>query len=164
MPSIDIRPVREEDLPALAEIYNDEVAHGTATFDTDPRSLDAMRKWLLPSEGRRLSLVAAEDEKVIGFSALYTWSPRKAYESTAENTVYLRKDCRGRGVGKLLLEAILEEGRRAGIHCVIARISCGNDSSIRLHERLGFESVGTMKEVGRKFGRLLDVHLMQKIL
>jgi phosphinothricin acetyltransferase len=163
MDSLIIRPILPADLAAIAEIYNDEIATGTATFDTEPRSVEDIRAWLLNRGKQFPSLVGVLGDQVIGFSALYPWSPRKAYDITAENTVYLRKDRRGHGWGEALLRAALDAGREAGIHSVLARISAGNDASEKLHERLGFVKVGTMKEVGRKFDRLLDVHLMQLV-
>lgn len=168
MPSIEIkarfvRPLRESDIEAIAEIYNQEVLTGTATFDTDPRTLDEIRAWLLGRGERYPSLVATDGEQIVGFAALYPWSPRKGYEDTAENTVYVHRDHRGRGLGKVLLPAVLAAGREAGLHSVIARVESSNEASLRLHREAGFKKVGTLKEVGKKFGRLLDVDLMQLI-
>ena len=164
MDSPQIRFAREADLEAIAEIYNREVLTGTATFDTEPRSIEDLRAWLLRGDPRCPTLVAVEGGQVAGFAALYPWSPRKAYAGTAENAVYLHPDRRGLGVGKRLLQAILDEGRKAGLHTVIARVSSGNEASVRLHRKLGFALVGTMKEVGNKFGVLRDVDLLQLIL
>lgn len=158
-----IRLARESDLDAIAEIYNHEVLTGTATFDSEPRSNEDVRSWLLGRGPRYPTLVAMEGERVIGFAGLYPWSPRKAYEVTAESTVYLRHDRRGLGLGKILLHAVLEEGRKGGIHSVIARVESSNVASLKLHQTQGFRKVGTLKEVGRKFGRLLDVDLLQLI-
>ena len=90
-------------------------------------------------------------------------SERRAYAGTAEISLYVKEEFRGRGIGRQLMEAIIEEGQIVGLHTVIARIAGENRVSIHLHESLGFKQIGVMKEVGRKFGRLLDIELMQKI-
>ena len=105
--------------------------------------------------------VAEENGGVVGWARLYPWSDRCAYARSAENSVYVRKDARGRGVGSELLEALIKRAREAGVCVLLARIAEGNPASIRLHEAAGFEAIGVMRRVGEKFGRILDVHLMQ---
>jgi phosphinothricin acetyltransferase len=157
-----LRPLRESDLAAITEIYNHEVLTGLATLEWFSRQEPDIRAWL--SSERHPAWVAVEGETVIGFSALYAWSPRKGYDLTAENTVYLRHDRRGLGLGKALLKRVLEDGRKRGFHAVIARITAGNAASLKLHAELGFTRVGTLKEVGKKFDRVVDVELWQIIL
>jgi phosphinothricin acetyltransferase len=107
--------------------------------------------------------VAELDGLVVGWASLSQWSDRLAYADTAEISLYVRESLRGQGIGKRLIAAIVVEGEKAGLHTLIARIVAGNQASIRLHEAVGFEAIGVMREVGRKFGQLLDIHLMQKL-
>jgi phosphinothricin acetyltransferase len=106
----------------------------------------------------------ATDGEVVGWAALWPFSDRRAYADTAENSVYVRSDWRGRGAGRLLLAATLAAARRAALHAIVARIAGENVASIRLHESLGFFRVGTLREVGRKFGRLIDVALLECLI
>jgi L-amino acid N-acyltransferase YncA len=106
----------------------------------------------------------ADDDGVVGFASLSPYRDRPAYATSVEDSVYLRADHRGRGVGRLLLEALVDIAARHGFHTIIARVVGGHEASIALHRSLGFEVVGTEREVGRKFNRWLDVVLMQKML
>ncbi len=108
-------------------------------------------------------LVAEKNGLIIGWAALSLWSDRCAYSDTAEISLYVKEKYQNKGMGKRLLEAIIQEGQKTNIHAVIARITEGNKKSICLHESLGFFHIGVMKEVGYKFGKRLDVYLMQKI-
>lgn len=101
--------------------------------------------------------------QVAGWASLSKWSDRLAYADTAEISLYVHSTQRGRGIGRRLVEAIVLEGQKADLHTLIARIAAGNQISVRLHEAAGFEHIGVMRQVGRKFGQLLDIHLMQKI-
>jgi phosphinothricin acetyltransferase len=158
-----IRPAKLEDLDRIAQIYNEAVQTTVATFDTEPRTIEAQRVWF-ENHGPKHPLLVAESDGVIwGWASLSKWSDRRAYADTAEISLYVKEEVRGRGIGRKLLEAIDGEGEKVGLHTVIARIAEGNPVSIYLHESLGFEHIGIMREVGRKFGKLLDVYLMQKI-
>jgi phosphinothricin acetyltransferase len=95
--------------------------------------------------------------------SLSEYSPRCAYADTVELSLYIKEEFRNQGVGKRLMTAVLAEGQKAGLHSVISRIAGGNDISIHLHKQFGFQDVGVMKEVGNKFGKLLDVYIMQKM-
>ncbi len=159
---ISIRDAAPADLPAMARIYDEQVLHGTATFDTEPKSRAAWRKWFGEHpRGRYPIIVAEEDGRVAGWARLQPWSGRCAYARSAENSVYVRKDARGRGVGTELLSDLLRRARAAGIAVVLARVAEGNPASLRLHEAAGFRPVGVMRRVGEKFGRILDVSLLQ---
>ena len=155
-----IRSAAPEDLPEINEIYNEAVRNTTATFDTEPKGLDERKAWFVLHDHRHPVLVAVE-ESIIGWAALSPWSDRLAYRDTAEVSVYVHADRRGKGIGKKLLEALVEQGQGADLHTLIARIADGNLASIAMHRRLGFEFIGTMKEVGLKFGRWIDVQLFQ---
>ena len=109
-------------------------------------------------------LVAEIDGAVVGWASLTRWSDRAAYDGTAETSFYVHSTHRGRGIGRKLQEALISEAQRLGFHTLIARITAGSGESLHLHETTGFTQVGVMKEVGHKFGKLLDVHILQKML
>jgi L-amino acid N-acyltransferase YncA len=160
---IEIRKAKPEDVEGITDIYNDAILKTIATFDTEPKTVDTQKK-LFEEHGSKYPILVAEEAGVIvGWASLTAWSDRCAYSGTVEISLYIKEWKRGQGIGKKLGEAIMREGRDAGFHTVISRIAEGNDASIRLFESLGFEHIGVMKEVGRKFGRLIDVYLMQKI-
>ena len=162
----DILGVRKavlSDLGAITEIYNDAILKTVASFDTEPKSLEEQKTWFANHSDKYPILVAEQGGLIVGWASLSRWSDRCAYSDTAEVSVYVREEHRGKGVGTELMRRILSQGRKAGLHTVVARIAESNEASIRLHEVFGFEHVGTMREVGRKFGKLLDVHLMQKV-
>lgn len=158
-----IRPATIDDLPAILDIYNDEVLNGVATFDTQPRTLGQQTQWFAAHDSRHPILVAVLDGRVAGWASLNQYSDRAAYDGLAEDSLYIHRDFRRRGAGKALLAALLDEGRRVGLHSVLARITEGNDVSIRLHQDNDFAIMGVLREAGEKFGRLLDVVFMQKI-
>lgn len=159
-----IRPATAADAEATAAIYNREVLESTVTFDLVTRTIDQQREWLDARSGALEVIVAEIDGAVAGFASLSPFRDRPAYRPTVENSVYVHADHRGRGVGKALMEAIVDIAAARGFHSVIARIVGDHDASIALHRSVGFELVGVEREVGRKFGRWLDVAVMQKML
>jgi L-amino acid N-acyltransferase len=160
---ISIRQATESDQQAILEIYNDAVATTTATFDTEPRSLEKQMAWFRNHKKNHPILVAEKDNRVIGWASLSPWSDRCAYDTTVEVSVYVHKDFRAQGIGSKLLEWVTLEGKKVGNHTVLSRISQGNESSIHIHEKFGYRHVGVMKEVGYKFGKFLDVNMMQLV-
>jgi phosphinothricin acetyltransferase len=156
-----IRPATLADAPALMQIYNHEILHGVATFDTETKTVDDREKWLRQHTEKYPVLVAVVDGFVTGYASMNRWSDRAAYNDTAEISIYLAPAYQGKGIGKQLMQAILEAGKNAGLHCILSRITEGNDASIYLHKKFGFELVGVTRQVGKKFGRLLDVTMMQ---
>jgi L-amino acid N-acyltransferase len=159
------RPVERRDADALRAIYNVEVAESTVTFDLVPRSLAEQLVWIDEHSGGHPAIVAVDDDgEVGGFASLTPYRPRPAYAPTVEDSVYVRRDLRGHGVGRLLLGDLVDRARDHGFHSVIARIVGDHDASIALHSACGFEPVGREREVGRKFNRWLDVVLMQNML
>lgn len=158
-----VRPAELDDLSAITEIYNEAILTTTATFDAEPKTEAEQRPWFTSHGPRNPVLVVELDGVVVGWASLSEWSDRCAYSGTAEISLYVKQEFRGRGIGRKLFEAIIQEGDKVGLHTVIARIAVGNNESIHLHESVGFEHIGIMREVGRKFGKLLDVCLMQKI-
>ena len=160
---LTIRQAALADLGVITEIYNEAILKTVATFDTEPKTLEEQKSWFAEHGSKYPILVAEQDGLIVGWASLSIWSDRCAYTDTAESSLYVKEEHQGKGIGRKLLEAIIQEGQKAGLHTVIARITEGNEVSIYLAESLGFEHIGIMKEVGRKFGKLLDVYLMQKI-
>lgn len=162
---MEVRLARIEDSEQIAAIYNREVLSSTVTFDMVPRDELAQTTWMQAHSGAHPVLVAVEgNSSVAGFASLSPYRDRPAYATTAEDSVYVREDCRGTGLGRLLLKELLESAETRGFHAVMARIVSGHEASIRLHSGLGFEIVGVEREVGRKFGQWLDVVVMQRLI
>jgi L-amino acid N-acyltransferase YncA len=162
--AVEIRRAQLTDLEAITEIYNEAILTTTATFDTEPKSSADQLEWFQSHDERHPILVAIQNGKVVGWASLSKWSDRHAYDDAAETSFYVKSGFRGQGIGRLLKEAIIEEARRLHFHTLIARVAEGNPESLHLNESAGYVRVGTLKEVGRKFGELLDVHILQKIL
>jgi L-amino acid N-acyltransferase YncA len=160
---LQIRPATEADVPAITDIYNEAIENTTATFDTEPKDFEERLQWFRDHDKSHPVMVAEIKGRVIGWASLSKWSDRCAYDSTAEVSVYVDVAFRDQGIGKRLLEIITLEGEQKGLHTLISRITEGNEKSIYLHERLGFKNIGTLKEVGKKFGKYLDVHMLQKL-
>ena len=159
------RLVEPRDAEATRAIYNVEVLESTVTFDITPRSLADQQVWIAEHSGGHPAIVAVDDdETVLGFASLSAFKPRAAYAPTVEDSVYVHRDARGDGIGELLLRDIIRLGSDHGFHSAVARIVGGHEASIALHRKCGFEEIGCEREVGRKFGRWLDVLLMQRML
>ena len=161
---VRIRPARLDDAEAIRSIYNHEVANGTATFDLEPRSLATQRDWLTERAGAHVVLVAELDDRIVGFGSLSKYKERAAYSGTVEDSVYVAPQMQGRGIGIALLEALVERARDHGFHTLIARIGHESEGSIAVHARAGFVEIGREREAGRKFGRWLDVVIMQRLV
>ena len=161
---MEVRLARPDDAEAMRAIYNIEVTGSTVTFDLVPRSLEDQLKWLEERSGAYAAIVAVEGEEMAGFASLSPYRDRPAYRTTVEDSVYVERNHQGRGVGRLLLTELMDRAIESGFHAVMARIVGGHEASIALHRRLGFEVVGTERQVGRKFHRWLDVVLMQRLL
>ena len=160
---VKIRKATLKDLKQITIIYNEAIANTVATFDTKIKSLQDQKIWF-ENHGLKNPIIVAEQNKiVVGWASLSQWSDRCAYSNTVELSLYVKKEYQSKGIGKKLMESVLNEGKKVGLHVVIARITEGNKQSIILHEKFGFERIGIMKEVGQKFGKILDVYLMEKI-
>jgi phosphinothricin acetyltransferase len=162
------RLVEVEDAAALINIYNPEVIETTVSFDLVPRSLEEQEEWIRLHLKTHTCIVALNDEDdlgevgargelIVGFGSVSPFRERPAYATTVENSLYVHRGARGRGVGETLLRELIVTAGESGFHSVIARIVGENEGSIRLHEKCGFTLVGTEIEVGRKHGRWLDV-------
>ena len=160
---LTLRSAIMEDLDAITEIYNEAIIKTVATFDTELKTNDEQKKWFDDHGSKNPILVAEQNGVIVSWASLSKWSDRCAYSDTAEISLYVREERQGKGIGRRMIEEIIKEGRKAGLHTIIARITEGNESSLHLHRSVGFTYIGTMKEVGKKFGKRLDVHLMQKI-
>ena len=161
---ISVREAREGDLERINDIYTQAVLRTTATFDTAAKTLGERKGWFAHHGAAHPVIVAEEKGDIYGWASLSQWSDRPAYSRTVENSVYIAEEHRGRGIGTQLLRELISLSRRLGHHAVIARITQDNPASIRMHEAAGFFLVGTMREVGVKFGRILDVNILELLL
>jgi L-amino acid N-acyltransferase YncA len=161
-----VRPATRADLPGIHDIYNDAVLTTTATYDYEPRTMDYRLAWFEEHAKQDYPIFVAQngDGGIVGWSALNPYHARPGYRFTTENSVYVAADHRGKGIGKLLLEPLIQAARRRGLRAIIAAIDADNEVSIRLHARFGFEKVGQFKKVGFKFDRWLDVVYMELLL
>ncbi len=164
-----IRPAELADAPAILDIYNHEVQTSVVTFDLVPRTLAEQEAWISDRSGAHAVVVAVDEDTsdagvITGFGALSPYRDRPGYSTTVEDSVYVHPDHRGEGVGRLLLAALVETARAHGFHAMMAKVVGGHEASITLHAAAGFEIVGHEREVGRKFGRWLDVILMERLL
>lgn len=163
---VTIRPCEEGDLGAVLDIYAPQVLHGSASFELEVPGIEEMaRRWRDVTSRNLPYLVAEREGVVVGYAYAGPYRPRPAYRYTVENSVYVAAGQERRGIGRLLLAALLEECGRLGVRQVMAVIGdSANEASIRVHSALGFRRVGTLTSVGFKFGRWLDVVLMQREL
>lgn len=161
-----IRPASQEDIPAILEIYNEAVMTTTATYDYEPQTLEQRQAWLKEHEVDGYPVIVAELERhgVVAWGSLSRFHPKTGYRFTVENTLYVGSAHRGKGIGRRLLQKLVEAAAERNMRVVVALIDAENGSSIRLHESMGFEKVALLKEVGFKFDRWLDVVYMQLIL
>lgn len=159
-----LRPATAADAAATAAIYNAEVTGSRVTFDLVTRTVEEQAEWLDARSGALEVVVAEIDGVVAGYASLSAYRERAGYRTTVEDSVYVHADHRGAGVGRALLDEIVDVARERGFHSVIARIVADHAASIRLHAAVGFQHVGVEREVGRKFGRWLDVAVMQLLL
>src|ERR1043166_8587552 len=164
--TVAIRPCQEADVAAITEIYHHHVLHGAASFEIDPPdAAEIARRRSTLLDGGYPSLVAEQDSRVVGYAYASAYRPRPAYRNTVENSVYVEPGRERQGIGRVLLEALLEACERCGFRQVVAVIGdSGHEASIGLHRALGFRMVGTLQSAGFKFGRWLDTVLMRRAL
>lgn len=152
-------------IPAITAIYNDAVEHTTAIWND--RTVDEADRaaWVADHERAGFPvLVAVDDDEVVGYATFGPWRPHDGYRYTVEHSVYVRGDQRGRGLGRTLMVELIERARALGLHAMVAGIASDNVGSIRLHEKLGFRTVGVLPQVGTKFGTWLDLTFLQLTL
>jgi phosphinothricin acetyltransferase len=165
---VEVRDATQADLPAIVDIYNAWIPTRTITWTETLETLESRAAWFARQQLEGWPVLVADDA---GTVAGVTWyEPFRGegrwpgYRTTAELSIHVRESYWGRGVGRALIEALVERGRAGGIHVLVAGIDAGNSESVRFHERLGFVEVARMPEVGQKFGRWLDLVLMQRII
>ncbi len=154
---MQIRKVRPADAAAIAAIYNHYVLETTVSFEFQPVAVREMRRRIAEISQSYPYYVCEEGGAVVGYCYAHAWKERPAYAQTFETTVYVAPGCRGRGIGRMLMERLVADCRAAGCHALVACITAENLQSIAFHSRLGFARASLFRQVGRKFGRWLDV-------
>lgn len=164
-PSFILRAGDSEDAPALREIMNREIAQGVATWRDETMDMAQMRDWIAARAGPRRALIVAEsDGAVAGFAAYGSFRALGGYRHTVENSIYIAQGAQGRGIGGALMKALLARAEADDLRAMVALIGAENTGSIAFHKRHGFVECGHMPQVGRKFGRWLDLALLQRML
>lgn len=161
---VEIRKAELDDAEVIREIYNFEVLNSLVTLDLTPRSEAEQRHWIAEHSGIYPAIVAEDNGNICGFASLSPYRPRPGYSTTVEDSIYVDSKYRKQGVGKALLSEILVLAKQHGFHSCMARVMASHQASLALHQSCGFELVGIEKEVGRKFGKWLDMALLQKML
>lgn len=160
-----IRDASLADLERVLAIFNHAVAHTTAVYDETPRSPAVQAEWFAAKQAAGLPVLVAEvDGVVAGYASYGPFRPFPGFRHTVENSLYVDPACFGRGIGSALLAATIDHARAAGRHAMVAAIDGENPVSLHLHEKYGFREVGRLPETGTKFGRWLDLVLLQKLL
>lgn len=166
VPSVLVRAAEREDLPALAAIYAPYVTGSVTTFETEPPTAAVWEERFDAVVARGLPFLVLESTgEVVGYAYVKPWKERPAYRHTVENVIYLARGSTGHGLGRVLLDALLDACRRAGVRQVVAVVvDTGDPASLRMHVRAGFREVGRLERVGFKQGRWLDTLLLQRSL
>jgi L-amino acid N-acyltransferase len=155
----------DADLEGITAIYNDVIATSTAVFSNDQVTVDNRRTWLAERQARGFPvLVAREQGEVLGFGSFGDFRAWPGYRTTVEHSVHVSADHRRRGIGALLVQALIDEARALGMHVMIAGVVSSNEASLALHRRLGFVEVGRFPEIARKFDEWLELVLLQLML
>lgn len=162
---IEIRDATAADCPHMLAIYNEIVSTSTAIFSDTPRTEEQQHYWLEDRTSHQLPvLVACDEAGLLGFASYGPFRAWPGYRHTVENSIYVAEQARKRGIGTLLLRALIDRAVAAGLHTMIAGIDGENLGSMRLHEKLGFTRAAHLKQVGRKFERWLDLMFYQRML
>jgi phosphinothricin acetyltransferase len=162
---VAIRNADENDLPQLLDIYNDIILNTTAVYQYEIHTLQMRKEWFATKQQQGFPVFVAEEDGVIaGFSTIGTFRQWQAYKYSVENSVYVASHQRGKGIGKLLMQPLIDAATNMDMHTIIAGIDATNEISIRLHKNFGFEEVAHFKQVGYKFNRWLDLKFLQLIL
>jgi phosphinothricin acetyltransferase len=158
-----VRPATVHDAAAIAAIYNQAVENTTASFDLATQTTEDRLRWLSGRPAHHPVLVAEADGAVVAWGALSSYSPRAAYDATVEISVYVDEAWHRQGIGTAMTRELVAAADDLGVHSIIARICTENGGSLRMTRSLGFRDVGTMREVGRKFDRWLDVAILERV-
>lgn len=160
-----IRTAKLEDLPGIFAIYDAEVLSGTATFETTPKTPGQREEWFQAHAPDRYPLMVADDDgDILGWAGISQWSPRQAYDRSAESSVYVHPRHQHKGLGRGLMIELMHRAKACNRAVLVARIAGDNPASVKLHELLGFETIGVMRRIGEKFGKVLDVRVMMRHL
>ncbi|WP_294586607.1 GNAT family N-acetyltransferase [uncultured Phocaeicola sp.] len=159
-----IRTVNLNDAQAIAGIYNEYILHTCITFETEAVSASDMAQRIQTIASAYPYFVYEEDGEILGYCYAHSWKEKQSYRQTVETTVYVKRGHEHQGIGTILMQKLIEASRQAGLHVLIACITCPNEASVKLHEKLGFSQVSRFHEVGRKFGQWLDIYDFQLIL
>jgi L-amino acid N-acyltransferase len=163
---VEICPAQTTDIPAILDIYNDAVLNTTASWDYEPATLEQRTNWFEQHQLQGFPILVALDEtrRVVGWGALSKFRDKIGYQFTVEHSVYVAADRRGQGIGRIIVQALIDEARRIGKHVIVGGVEQSNEASLKLHRALGFEEVAHFKQVGYKFERWLDIIFLQKML
>jgi L-amino acid N-acyltransferase YncA len=165
MSAITVRPARVDDAPAICAIYNQGIEDRVATLETELRTTEERREWMAARGPRHPVIVAvADDGTVAGWGSLNRYNPRAAYDHVADFSVYVERGWRGRGVGRRLLDRLVELAREIGYHKMMLSAFPTNRSGVALYESMGFTAIGICREMGQLDGRWVDTVLMERIL
>ncbi len=161
-----IQCTEERHAAAILEILNHAIIHSTALYDYKPRPASAMKDWFAAKRHNAFPVLGMEDEqgRLLGFASYGTFRAWPAYKYSVEHSIYVHHERRGLGLGGKLLASLIEEAGARNVHTMVGGIDAANEASIALHEKLGFQPAGIVKEAGYKFGRWLDLAFYQKIL
>jgi len=161
-----IKNCSEKHLLEILAIMNEAIANSTAMYDYEPRTLEKVHSMFVERKEKNFPLIGAfdENETLLGFATYGNFRPYEGYKFTAELSVFVHTNQRGKGIGKLLLSELIKEARKTDIHSLIAVIDADNEPSIMLHKKMGFEFCGKISQAGFKFGRWLDVVFYQMII
>lgn len=164
--SIRICAAQAADVPAILAIYNHAVLNTTASYDYEPHTLDQRMAWFEQHQAMGLAMLVAMDDanQVVGWGSLSKFREKIGYQYSVEHSVYVSVEHRRRGIGRLLLQSLIEAARVRGAHTIIGGVDASNEASRALHESLGFEAVAHFRQVGRKFDRWLDLVFFQLLL
>jgi L-amino acid N-acyltransferase len=162
---ITVRNATDADLPEILDIYNDVILTTTAVYDYKPHTIEMRKQWFDAKKEQGFPVfVAEEDGRVVGLSSIGPFRAWAAYKYSVENSVYVAKDCRGKGIASLLIPPLIDSAKKLQMHTIIASIDATNEASLKLHKHFGFEEVAHFRQVGFKFGRWLDLKFLQLIL
>jgi len=158
---IEIDIATKQDLNRIVEIYNWAIENTSATFDTDRKTTQSQLGWFDSHDEKHPVIVARENGRVLAWGSISPWSDRCAYSGTGEISFYVDPDFHRKGIGFNILKRLIEIGKEKNFRTLVSRIAGKSEASVHLHKKLGFSNIGTMKNVGKKFDEIIDVHLMQ---
>lgn len=152
-------------LPQIQTLLNHHILHTNAVYEEQPWTLERTREWFEQRRAQGFPVIVEErDGKLAGYGSYGPWRARMGYRFTVEHSVYVAEEFQGQGIGRILLKALIEQATAQGLHAMIAGVDTSNAGSIAFHEKLGFEQVGTFRQVGKKHGKWLDVFFLQRML